>query len=133
MNLLEQDFFTGIKKILLSRYEIFHRNVNVLNNNLSTNDFLELTDPKIVRQIFLICREICSNDLKYGHETSEWRWFYEEVLILQINCTTSYNNKVYGKGTKTIMTRVNFLKGKIFYKNENDIFSCTIEFPFKKI
>lgn len=133
MNLLEEDFFIGIKNILISRYEIFHRNVNVFNSKLSSSDFLEFTDPKIVRQIFLICREICSNDLKYGFGISDWNWLYEETLTLKINCSTLYNNKNYGKGTKSIMTRVNFLKGNLFYKNENDIFSCTIEFPFKKI
>ncbi len=131
MNFLQEDFFIGMKTILEKRYDVFHRNVIVIHSNLSSADFPDLRDLKTLRQIFLICREICSNDLKYGSEISEWKWYYDHGLYLEFKAQTFYTEKKIGKGTGTIQNRINILKGSMYYKNENNRYYCKIYFPFK--
>lgn len=130
MNFLQDDFFIGMKNILDKRYKVFRRTANILSSSLNSNDFLDLKDLKTLRQIFLICREICSNDLKYGSGTSEWKWYYENGLYLEFKSQTHFQEKKIGKGTTSIQNRVSFLKGNMYYKIENNLYYCKIFFPF---
>ena len=132
LNFIQENFFSGIEKVLLRRYEIFHRQAIIQYQDLENTELSELKDFINVRHIFLICREICSNDLKYGSGISVWNWIYNNELILEFSSNTNYNRADAGKGSKSILNRLGYLKGNSEFTINEGKFTCKLRFPFHK-
>lgn len=132
INYIQEDLFIGLKIILFRRYEIFRRQVRIQHNELQSSDFLELKNPDVIRQIYMVCREVCSNDLKYGMGTAEWSWKYDNGLQLTMSSRTRYDEIETGKGTKSIINRMGYLNGTVVQSISGGRFYSTFQFPFLK-
>ncbi|MCB1143372.1 MAG: hypothetical protein H7A24_11065 [Leptospiraceae bacterium] len=132
-SIIQKDFFSGIKSVLFRRYGIFHRKIKILMNGRSLNNYSEATNVKFIQQLYLICMEICSNDLKYGYGAGEWAWTFSDNLTIEIQSFSNYDKNQEGRGTSSIASRITNMGGSIQNHFSNDIYSCKIVLPLTLI
>lgn len=134
--LLEDNFIDAIRLLLISRYQNAKRNVNTNvsenidnfsnNNNLLVN---ELSD------IYLICKEICTNDLKYGNGVSVWSFDLEkDYFTIQVSTNTNYTEKnKEGQGTLNLKKRANKLDATIETNTKENKFNLLFKMKINSI
>lgn len=122
MDMIREDLLDGLKLYLIDRYfhagraahvEIDAGLYAVINDVIS--DFKKET-------LFLICKEISTNDLKYGTGISDWNLFLKDnTFILEMSSDSSYDaGTAKGTGMKSLHERASSLGGSVnFNLNEN--------------
>lgn len=134
--LLEDNFIDAVRLLLISRYQNAKRNVNtsVSENaeNFSNNNPLSVNE---LSDIYLICKEICTNDLKYGYGVSIWNFDFEnEYFSIQVLTNTNYTDKnKEGQGTLNLKKRGNKLGATIEVKTSESKFNLIFKMKINSI
>lgn len=130
LNTIQKDFFSGLNIYLLRRYGSADRKCRFDFEDFLEDIFRNFTNSK--KQIlFSIATEIATNDLKYGYDSSTWKFLLQTNRILwTIDSKTNYRLETRrGEGMKGIQARLNSLEGCYQYSIEEGMFSIRIEFP----
>ncbi len=103
LEILKKDFVNGFKLLMIRRYDTADRRAHVFFDEKSTEILSSKSTIDLHDKIYTICREVATNDLKYGFGISEWKIsFHDSALILNFNARTEYREdpkKIrFGKG-----------------------------------
>jgi len=134
LNLLYENFLTGLNLKLLRRYSEIGREINLQLTEPIIQHFHNLKITPNNRDFYLnlyyIFYEVCTNDLKYGMGETEWNL---SLINGDIHFTQKNDcQKRIGKDTpvlKSIKTRLALLNGKANANIRNSIFELEILIP----
>ncbi|MCZ8237622.1 MAG: 7TM-DISM domain-containing protein [Leptospiraceae bacterium] len=134
LNLLYENFLTGLNLKLLRRYSEIGREINLQLTDSMIQHFHNLKISPANRDFYInlyyIFYEVCTNDLKYGMGETEWSLSFVNGDIHFIQRNQSQNK--IGKETpvlKSITTRLSLLDGRATATIRNSIFELEIFIP----
>ncbi|MBN8221363.1 MAG: hypothetical protein J0L53_10600 [Spirochaetes bacterium] len=112
MQLATEDFVAGINLILLRRYQIAHRSVDIRitpetraqSQNLKATGVLT---PERIPELCMIVQELCNNSLKYSVGTTSWEIAATGAsLCIQVSGKSRYRRSASGLGKETLRERI---------------------------
>jgi signal transduction histidine kinase len=122
----------GLQMALLRRYASAQRELNfrVDKNEIeSIEDFLQ--NDSIRLDLFQLAREICTNDLKYGHGVSCWRVRVRSNNLQIFQCNKAARLSL--KDPSHIQKRAGKLGGTVQIKSTAKYHALIARIPFSKI
>ncbi|MCB1303064.1 MAG: response regulator [Leptospiraceae bacterium] len=127
LSVLRTDFFVGMQTVLLRRYSRAGRKIRT---RAPTEPWT--APPEWTRtDLFHIMNEITTNDLRYGHGTSNWSFRYSaKSLSVRMTAATNYSlhKQGTGMGTGSIRNRIAKIGGTM-RMNLRNRFSIFIHIP----
>jgi len=124
------DFEKGFRMMLVRRYSNAGRSVQISIDNRRDRTLDDARWQVFKNGFFSICREIATNDLKYGDGMSEWNVRIEsEQLHLEILSQTGYSPRSSGNGKVTLRKRTEELNGIMTEVQEGKSYRLQIHFP----
>lgn len=140
LNLIFENFVTGMHLTLLRRYSDAGREFEFLPSDSFVNYFNQI---KIIgkRQnfflnIFYMMYEICTNDIKYGKGESVWILDYSDgsFLVSESNLVEQVDGITKDKiELKSIQKRLGQLNGTIKVKLFDGVFEVKVSFPAESV
>ncbi|MCB1143862.1 MAG: hypothetical protein KDK54_16550 [Leptospiraceae bacterium] len=135
LEIFKKDPINGIRLIILRRYSIYNREINIFCDMDSFDLSLGGLDRVLAEGMFSIAQETANNDLKYGYGLSKWNFFLENnKLNLEIVANSNYKkeNESIGNGKKNIPIRLKELNADAKHYEEEGIFHVKYTFPLEK-
>lgn len=131
---IERNFMDSMHLYIIERYYHAGRPVSCeVSEELENTADLKIS---VLRKevIFLICKEISTNDLKYGKGISEWAFFKSEgYFVMEMNSESAYSEiGRKGVGTGSIQERADSIGGTINSFLENGRYSASLKVPFEE-
>ncbi|MDH5656902.1 MAG: hypothetical protein OEZ34_13395, partial [Spirochaetia bacterium] len=129
--LLNQDFSLGLHLTLLDRYTLKNRTLKFKSDDKISEILSKPGNRKVAAEIYSVCIEIATNDLKYGEGTSIWLLtpgLENKEISLSFNALSTHDNSEDGYGTGNISSRINRLNGNIEFIKERE-YSIKISVP----
>jgi hypothetical protein len=131
MDMIHENLLDGLKLYLIDRY--FHADrIAQVELEVNSDDFTgDIISDFKKETLFLICKEISTNDLKYGTGISNWKFYEKENnLFLEINSGSNYDEKKSkGIGMKSLNERAVSLGGEITFSLSEGIFHFVLKIP----
>lgn len=110
MQLATEDFVSGINLILLRRYQMAHRPVDIRISAATRAASRQLRDVLPIEHIPELCmivQEVCNNSLKYSVGVTVWEIVAKEnSLKIEVSGKSRYRRTKPGLGQGTIQQRV---------------------------
>lgn len=133
LEFLQKDPLNGIRLLILRRYSAYSREINFFCEESLYEVPKEHFSDSMVEVLFSVSQENASNDLKYGVDLSEWKFFRrKKCLCLEILSSTMYpaEQRGSGNGRRNIERRINEIGGYSVYCEESDKFHARFYLPF---
>ncbi|MDX1959383.1 MAG: 7TM diverse intracellular signaling domain-containing protein [Leptospiraceae bacterium] len=130
ISLIEKNLVDGIRYHLIARYSNSGRKLKSFADEESELFFEEdNTLLPYYNDIYLICKEICTNDLKYGFGESNWNFhLVNNIFSIHLLTNTNYNeNTVKGLGSNNLINRAEKINAKIIINRMENKYELTFE------
>lgn len=135
MQLAVEDFVAGINLILLRRYQIAHKPVDIhitpetraQSQNLKTQGILT---PERIPELCMIVQELCNNSLKYAVGTT--RWEIEATansLRIMVSGKSRYKRNEAGLGKETLRKRIERIDATFAESNVSGGYEASVSLP----
>lgn len=112
MQLATEDFVAGINLILLRRYQMAHRPVDIRISPETRARSQHLKESEVltaesIPELCMIVQELCNNSLKYSVGAACWEIIAtERTLAITVSGKSRYRQKASGLGKDTLRHRV---------------------------
>ena len=105
---ITEDFALGLRLNLARRYSAHNREIEFqADSEIVESFFARSRDPELRATIFAVCREIATNDLKYGYGVSAWGIVADsDSLAVSLRGGSSYASDRVGHGRRIIEQRL---------------------------
>lgn len=117
LQLAMKDFVSGINLILLRRYQLAGRKVDIKISPATRESSLQLEKSNALSEetkveLCMVVQELCNNNLKYGHKTATWEIDIRgRKLQISLESPTRTRTKKTGLGHDTLRSRINKIQG----------------------
>ncbi|MCB1145445.1 MAG: hypothetical protein KDK38_01480 [Leptospiraceae bacterium] len=135
-----QDLVSGLRLILLRRYQDAGKKVKIelapgISDKLKDLDESFLIDDLLKINIIMIIQELCTNNLKYETETSNWKFSIENGVLQfsvqtnrkSLDSTTRGAVKSYGQNN--VLKRISEISGTINLISDNGLNFIELRVP----
>ncbi len=136
MHLAMKDFISGINLILLRRYQMAKRPVDISVTPIARQSGASLTrsgalGEEVIPELCLMVQELCSNSLKYSAGTARWHIDATPTsLSIGVTARTKRQKTArHGLGKETLRERATRVRARFEETVEGEIYSALISIP----
>lgn len=135
MQLAMKDFVSGINLILLRRYQMAKKPVDIrvdaetreLSKQLESSGFLS---DEIRPELCMMVQELCNNSLKYTTGTANWEIHATaESLRISVRGKSRRNPQKPGRGKETLRTRAEKIRARFDETLERGFYQASVSLP----
>ncbi|MBM9578555.1 response regulator [Leptospira sp. 201903070] len=130
LNLVSENFITGINLVLLRRYSDAGREIDFQCEDELLKIFDSYKDEASLMEFFGIINEVTNNDLKYGKGISIWNFSMKDKEIrMNMSSGSDYKlaNNRSGRGTENLIERIVKLDGRMEMSLLQDVYSIGLQ------
>ncbi|RHX90783.1 ATP-binding protein [Leptospira stimsonii] len=130
LNLVSENFITGVNLVLLRRYSDAGREIEFQYNDELLEIFDSYKDEASLMEFFGIINEVTNNDLKYGKGVSNWNFSLKDKEIrMRMSSESAYKltNGRSGRGTENLIERIVKLDGRMEMALLQNIYSIDLK------
>ncbi|PJZ28497.1 hybrid sensor histidine kinase/response regulator [Leptospira kmetyi] len=130
LNLVSENFITGVNLVLLRRYSDAGREIDFQNEEELIQLFESHRDENALMEFFGIINEVATNDLKYGKGISSWKFsLINHEILMEMNSESDYalSNNRTGRGTENLIQRSAKLEGKMEISLLENVYSIRLK------